>query len=332
MKPSRIFLLAVALFAIVYFIISKTAPPESTSPTLKTTPASAFKTTPLHEASKTGCLESCQKLIESGADFNALDEFGWSPLLHAVMGDHLETAHMLLYIGASMHYSYQREETPELRAAKDKEWIELNKNMDLAKSLEDSFKDLPEDLRKELTGQEMMDDMRKSMVDLHFEPTQEHAIEHCNNLAMLEMLIGEFGADINHISGDGYWPLSSFAEADDLDAVTWLLENKANPNNTSTGETAIFKAIRNDNLSIVKLLVQNGAKIDAEDCDGWSVLFPCESIIMAKYLIEQGADPTALDQADFPCWNMIDDQETKDFLKKEAQKRGLKKWTELPND
>lgn len=332
MKAALIFLLVVVFSTFVYFFIAKTTPTIQADSTMEKTPASAFKSTPLHKAAKEGDTQLCGNLIESGATLDALDEHGWSPLIHAVMGDHLETVHLLLSTGASMHYTYQREETPELRAAENRKWIELNKNTDLEKSLEDSFKDLPEGLREELSGKEMMGDMRKTMVDLHFEPTTEHAIEHCHNVTMLEMLVNEFGADIDHLSSDGYWPLSNFAEANDLEAVTWLLKSKADPNNTSTGETAIFKAIRNDNIAMVKLLIQYGAKLDVEDVDGWSVLFPCESVPMARYLIEQGADPTSLDQAGFPCWGMVDDQPTKDFLKKEAVNRGLTKWTELSND
>ena len=332
MKAALIFLLVVALFAVVFFLISKTSTMTQTAATMKTTPPSAFKTTPLHEAAEMGYLETCEKLVAEGADIEAFNDYGETPLILAVTHNNIDTTRWLLKQGARMSYTYQRENTPEERKKEEDENRVIMKQSLSPENMSEVLKDLPKDLRDEMISDEGIEDIVDDMVELHFAPTKNHAIEHCLHLPMLQMLVKEFEADINHVDESGYWPLSNFSEADDLEAVTWLLENNADPNTSSSGETAIFKAIQNDNVKIVQLFVKHGAKIDAEDCDGWSVLFPCESIIMAKYLIEQGADPTALDQAGFPCWNMIDDQETKDFLKKEAQKRGLKKWTTLSND
>lgn len=331
-KTILISLTIAALCAALFFLARHyNDRPENHLPSMKKTPNSAFKNTPLHDAAKNGDMEACQKLVADGADINALDESEWSPLVHAVQGDHLSIARFLLGNGAQMQYHYQREDTPEERDKQKKEHERMNSKINLSESMKDTFKDLPEDILKDLTSEETMRDLTQDMVNLHFEPSTVNAIEYCTSLDMLKMLVMGFKANVNFVAGDGYWPLSSFAETDDLDAVKWLLENGADPNNTSTGETAIFKAIRNDNLDMVKLFVQKGAKVDVEDVDGWSVLFPCTSIEMATYLISQGADPTSLDQAGFPCWNWVDDPATKAYLKDEAQKRGLKRWTELPN-
>ncbi len=80
---------------------------------------------------------------------------------------------------------------------------------------------------------------------------------------------------------------------------------------------------------MAKLLRHHGARIDVEDVDGWTVLFPCGSAGMAAWLIAEGADPTRLDQCGFPCWNWVKDRDAREFLKQEALKRGLEKWTEL---
>lgn len=293
------------------------------------TPLSAFKTSPLHEAAEMGYLETCDQLVMKGADIESLDEQGYTPLLVAVASNNVGVARCLLQKGARISYTYQREGTrKERKIEQDKNLLIMEQSLSL-ENMSEALKNLPEDLRDELLSEISIVGMATNITDLHFSPTRNHAIEHCLRLPMLKMLVEEFEADINYVDESGHWPLANFTEANDLEAVTWLLKNNADPNNTSTGETAIFKAIRENNLEMVKLLVKHGAKIDVEDCDGWSVLFPCESVTLAKYLIEQGADPTALDQAGFPCWNMIDDPATKNFLKKEAQKRGLQKWTEL---
>lgn len=292
-------------------------------------PNHAFKETSLHKAADAGDLALCRQLLEEGADANALDQYGWSPLVRAVQGGHLEVAKLLLDAGSLLHYRYQREDTAEERASETQKHKMLEEQLNSHEAMKEAFKDLPEDIANHILSDEWREKMTQSMVDFHFQPTVEHAIEHCGDLEMLKLLVVDYNADINNVASDGSWPLSDFAEADDIEAVTWLLDNGADPNTTSTGETAIFKAIRNDNHAIVQLLVERGAKVDVEDVDGWSVLFPCRSVAMAKYLIEQGADPTSLDQAEFPCWNWIDDKKTRNFLKQEALKRGLKNWTTL---
>jgi ankyrin repeat protein len=103
--------------------------------------------------------------------------------------------------------------------------------------------------------------------------------------------------------------------------VQWLLENKANPNQTSTVEKAIFKAIRNNNLEMVKLFLKHGASLDVVDVDMCGQFIACESMEMAKLLISKGADPTVRDQADFPSWYFIEDKEIKAYVENEAKKR-----------
>lgn len=281
-------------------------------------PKPDFTTTPLHEAARSGDLPLCRKLVDGGADIEALDPFGWSPLVRAVQGDQVEIARYLLTQGAPIGYAYQHEETADAREKKLKEWAAMDERLGLRESMREQFKDLPPHLVEEMTCETAIKQMRESMVDLHFAPSEEHAIEHANSIPMLELLVVEFGADINHVSPDGYWPLSSFAESGDLTAVRWLLDQGADPNNTSTGETALFKALHRNNLEMIQLLIERGAGVNVRDVDGWTPLFACQSVEAAKLLIGRGADPTITDQADFPCWEWTKDLETRDFLKASA--------------
>jgi len=329
MKSAAILIILLALLIGTYLMVKQNNNTPAHSNLMEKTPNSQFKETPLHQSAKEGDLTKCKSLLAEGLDMNALNEFGWSPLIIAVQNNHFDVAKLLLEAGAPIHYSYQREDTPEERQNQAKEQKMLYDQLNLNDSLKETFKDLPQDIRDELSGQETIAEMAKDMIDMHFEPHTEHATEHCSNLKILQLLVTDHKADINFVASDGTWPLANFTETNDHKAVTWLLNNGADPNTTSTGQTAIFNAIRNDNLDLVKLLLKHGASIKAEDVDGWSVLFPCESVSMAHYLIKNGADPTSLDQAGFPCWHWVDDNKTKEYLKKEAVQRGLEKWTTL---
>ncbi len=306
--------------------------------TIEPTPAVTISSssTPLHEAAKNGDQKLCEILISKGADIHKVNQWGDTPLTTAVSADHVELSRYLLTNGAKISYTYKHEDTPEKRKQFAQKSDAIFSNIELQKHLKEQFADLPEDLRKEMLEAANGSEMKKSMVDLHFEESTENAIEHATSLDMLKMLVLEFNADINYVASDGTYPLATFSETEphhdqgELEAIRWMLSNGANPNNTSTGETAIFKAITYDNFDITKLLLDQRANINAIDVDGWSPLFAVKSLEMAKLLIAKGADPTITDQANFACWGFIKDKEITSYLKAQAKKRGLKTWTTYP--
>jgi len=290
------------------------------------------QSTSLHEAAKNGNLALCKKLITDGANIHQLDEWGDSALIAAVTNDHVEVARLLLTSGAKITYTFKHEDTAESRKQQAEQYDNIHADLDL----NETFKDLPKELRGELETEEIAKEIKQSMIDLHFEETTEHALDHAVSLSMLRMLVVDFNANINHVAPDGTWPLMMFCDTapdhneGELKAVEWMLKNGADPNNTSTGETAIFKAIASNNFAITNLLLKHGANINAIDVDGCSPLFAVQSLEMATHLVTKGADPTILDQAHFPCWHLVEEKEIRNYLKSEAIKRGLKNWTTLP--
>ena len=79
-------------------------------------------------------------------------------------------------------------------------------------------------------------------------------------------------------------------------AVALLLQAGADPNLTSTGQTALFNAVMADSLDCVRMLIEAGADVNATDCDGWTCLFHLRSAEVARFLLEQGASPAIADQ------------------------------------
>ncbi|VAI22134.1 unnamed protein product [Triticum turgidum subsp. durum] len=61
-----------------------------------------FGCTPLHRAASTGNAELCEYLLEEGADIDAVDKLGQSPLMHAVICEDRGVALLLIRHGADV--------------------------------------------------------------------------------------------------------------------------------------------------------------------------------------------------------------------------------------
>lgn len=131
-------------------------------------------------------------------------------------------------------------------------------------------------------------------------PNREYAIALARDINVVRALV-EAGADIDAVGDwdagipDGHWPLYSAAEMGDLQFVRQLLELGANPHREFTGETALHKAAARDHLDIVELLIQRGADVNAEECDGNTPLSVAKSLECVELLLAAGADIHAQD-------------------------------------
>ena len=99
-------------------------------------------------------------------------------------------------------------------------------------------------------------------------PEEIHAVHHCRDLATLRLLVEDHGAMVNVESAGGQWPLKSFSESGDVEAVAWLLEHGAKPDFTFCGETALHLAAAGDHLACARLFLQAGANPNQKDVDG----------------------------------------------------------------
>jgi hypothetical protein len=79
----------------------------------------ARKTEPIHVAAAEGKRDAMTRLLSEGADMNALDEQGRTPLMLAVQADQDEIVRLLLFLGADTTIKDQNEKTA-LEIAQDK--------------------------------------------------------------------------------------------------------------------------------------------------------------------------------------------------------------------
>jgi ankyrin repeat protein len=85
----------------------------------------AFELTPLHVAAHYGAADCVRLLLERGADREAHDHMGHTPLLSALSAGSRETAARLIRAGALIAYRYVPRDTPEIRAQIRREHEEL---------------------------------------------------------------------------------------------------------------------------------------------------------------------------------------------------------------
>ena len=126
---------------------------------------------------------------------------------------------------------------------------------------------------------------------------QQQPIHVAKSLEIIQALVERGGADVNAMSGCGEWPLKLAAEANDVQRMAWLLQHGADVERTSTGETALHAAVREDSREAVNLLLAAGANPNQQDVDGWTPLFGSLSREVIHTLRKAGADPGITDQA-----------------------------------
>lgn len=206
-----------------------------------------------------------EALLVKGSDLNTTGRCGMNVLHYAARCDHEQILVWLLSLGMPVDSHDESENTPLMTAAG-------SNSLACARCLV-------------ATG-----------ADVRAEDTNGfQAIHEATGIDMIRLLI-EAGADVNAISGGGDWSLKEAASDGDADLLRYLLGVGAVVDLNSTGETALFGAVRKDSEKCVALLLAAGANVNAQDCDGWTCLWNVESVGMARLLLDHGADPSIVDQ------------------------------------
>ncbi|KAH8649522.1 hypothetical protein BGZ61DRAFT_511306 [Ilyonectria robusta] len=189
--------------------------------------------TPLLRASERGHEAVVRLLIDKRADVNASDNDGWTPLLRALENGHEAVAMLLIIKGADVHASNEHGWTPLLRALRN--------------------------------GYE----------------------------AVVRVLIDK-GADINASDKYGISPLF-LASRKGHEAVVRLLINKRADVNASDNNrwTPLLRASENGYEAVAMLLIDEGADVNASNEYGWTPHFLASRNhheAVAKLLVEKGVE------------------------------------------
>lgn len=122
--------------------------------------------------------------------------------------------------------------------------------------------------------------------------TVMHNISYTSDVALARILL-EGKANVNIENKSGWTPLHSacFSDKKNINMVKLLLSNEKTEINkrTKDGKTALHYAVEAGRLDVVKLLIENGAKIDIKDKKGYNPLRIAKklnNIEIEQYLIE----------------------------------------------
>jgi uncharacterized protein len=268
-----------------------------------------FGQTLLHGAASAGAFDCIKVLLAHGADIEAEDDAGHTPLIAALGAGDARSAKMLLEAGARLEYTHSPKDTSATREQKKKDYERILGGTSPLASLDAVLK---------LAGVNSSD-LLKSTVDMVVEasvrPRRVCGIHHCRNQATLELLVN-LGGNLNVHDDAGYWPLKTFAEEGESTTVAWLLGHGAQPDFTSTGETALHMAVAKDHVEIARQLLKAGANPNQQDVDGCVPLWQLKSETMLDLLLSFGADPTVPDQAGFLPSKWATDSKLKSRLRK----------------
>lgn len=236
-------------------------------------------------SAKHGCAEMARKLLTAGVNSETRME-GFTPLLEAALGGHLDVIRVLVESGADKNNVSVREPTgcdgkpppaymigctPLMAAAQ-------NDHLEVFQYLVEAGADV-----------QKADSLGRAPMNV---------AATVGSPEMVRILVGA-GADINVEKYMGRSPLSTAAIMGYFSVVKELVAagadvNKAWASGTSKGNLPLFSAITSGNLEIVRFLVGSGASLELPDPDDgstpllWAAVSGKSEIV--RLLLESGAD------------------------------------------
>ena len=221
----------------------------------------------IHEAAEKGDLADVKRHLQRGVKVNARDENGSTPLMSAVMCDHLDVVKYLVAKGADVNAKSSNNGTTPLMSAAMRDLLDMVKYL-IANGADVNAKD------------------SEGTTPLMLAATWGHLLD------VVEFLVSN-GADVNAKDSKGTTPLI-LAGVERMDAVKFLIDNGADVNAKGKDErTLLIYATMCGSLDAVKYLVAKGADVNTKDNKGLTPPMHAVNaghLDVAKYLTANGAD------------------------------------------
>jgi len=258
----------------------------------------------LYEAAADGDNELVKSLISGGADVNAQNDWGWTPLYVAAAIGNGVIVNLLIAKGADVDAPNKLSETPLHLAVsnghRDIVMLLIENGADFRAADEDGvtplhataeqgYIDIATLLIKK--GADVNAKDRWIWTPLHYACSNNHK-------DTAELLITK-GADLRTADEDGVTPLHTAAEQGYIDIATLLIDKGADVNDkNNSGQTPLHLALRRGNKEVTELIIDKGADLNARDNNGQTpLLLACRrgNKKVTKMIIDKGADINARD-------------------------------------
>ena len=232
-------------------------------------------------------LAEIDKLIKNGADVNAKDKNGVTPLMLASFGsldsDAVKAVKALIKAGANVNAKDDTGTTPLMWATN------IFQNPDAIKVLIKAGADVNAKDNKGITP--LMHAIYNIPLDESFKQ------------ATIKALI-KAGADVNAKDNNGRTPLMRAANLENLDALKILIKAKANVNAKDNEDNTplLWATRRNAKTDVIKLLIKSGADVNAKNNEGytplqWAVV-ERKSDVFKDILLKSGGEMGSIKGAD----------------------------------
>ncbi|WP_265035252.1 MULTISPECIES: ankyrin repeat domain-containing protein [unclassified Wolbachia] len=267
----------------------------------------------LHWSALKGHSDIAKFLVDKGANMNAKDVLGRTPMHFAVMNNHKDIQDVY---GRGLTYTTAEsndEEIVQLFLMKGASINEVDKNGETPLHLASwgGHFDILQDLINNGANIGAKDSSGKTSLDIARDKGHNNLVQYLQQTQLTldkQLLIAIGNSDLNKVRGlvaqganidtndkNGNTLLYSAAEIGDLNLVKLLLDNGANieAKNGEYQATPLHGAVENYRIDVVKLLLNRGANVNAEDKDNWTPLHyaaDTNSLDIVKVLVDAHAN------------------------------------------
>jgi ankyrin repeat protein len=248
--------------------------------------------TVLEFAARQGCVDCVPVLVQAGADINAVDQDGITPLLSAMINGHYDVANVLIEKGANPNIADRTGRTPLYSAGDDHTMPASNRpspkeidnevsSLDLVKALIVRGANISAQLKQQQPYRTKLDRGDDTMLTTGTTPLLRAA--KAGDIAVMKILLA-VGADPKLTQRNGINPLMAAAglgtkeedttgrrktQAEAIEAIKLCLESGVDVNAVdSRGQTALHGAAFQGFDDVVQFLAAHGAKLDVKDKQG----------------------------------------------------------------